>query len=136
MYPTSDRAAPRDDTRIRVLLVEKNEAFLHAAMIFLQRQSDFVVLGVVRETADVIRQVQALKPQIVLFGLDGLGIRTLARLREALPGTKIVALTLDEDDAYQQAIIATGADTLICKAKLITDLLPAIRWVMQSDHPR
>jgi DNA-binding NarL/FixJ family response regulator len=46
-----------------------------------------------------------------------------------LPDVGIVALTLLEGDAYRQAALAAGADDLVAKAELVTDLLPAIRRV-------
>jgi DNA-binding response OmpR family regulator len=53
-----------------------------------------------------------------------------------LPGAGIIALTLLNDNAYRQAALVAGADDLVRKADLITDLLPAIRWVTQPNRSR
>ena len=45
----------------------------------------------------------------------------------------IITLTLLEGNAYRQAALAAGADDLVRKAELTTDLLPAIWRVMQAD---
>jgi len=48
----------------------------------------------------------------------------------------IIALTLMEPNGYRQAALAGGADEFVSKATLATDLLPAIRRVMQADRLR
>jgi DNA-binding NarL/FixJ family response regulator len=58
------------------------------------------------------------------------------RLRKVLPSVGIIALTLLEGNAYRQAAMAAGADDLVRKADLITDLLPAIRRVTQAGRSR
>ena len=81
-------------------------------------------------------QAQDLQPQVILFGLDRPGLETISRLRDALPGVGIIAMTLLEGTAYRQAALAAGADDLVRKAELVTDLLPAIRRVTQAKRPR
>jgi DNA-binding NarL/FixJ family response regulator len=53
-----------------------------------------------------------------------------------LPGVGIIALTLLEGNAYRQAAMAAGADDLTRKAQLTTELLSAIRRVMQANRSR
>jgi CheY-like chemotaxis protein len=63
------------------------------------------------------------------------GLETISRLRNMLPGVGIIALTLLEGNAYRQAALAAGADDLVPKAELITDLLP-VRRVTQANRSR
>jgi DNA-binding response OmpR family regulator len=48
----------------------------------------------------------------------------------------IIALTLLNDHAYRQVALTAGADDLVHKADLATNLLPAIRRVVQSNRLR
>ena len=50
--------------------------------------------------------------------------------------TTIIALTLLEGDAYRQVVLAAGADDLVRKAELFTNLLPAIRRATQANRSR
>ncbi len=121
----------------RVLLVNDNKAFLHAATDFLQRQHELVVVGVIQGYEGVLAQAQDLQPQVILIGLDapGLtGLETISCLRNALPGVGIVALTLLNGNTYRQAAMAAGADDLVTKAELTTDLLAAIRRATQAER--
>ena len=52
------------------------------------------------------------------------------------PNVGIIALTVLEGDAYRRAVLAAGADDLVYKAELVTDLLPAIQRVTQTDRSR
>ena len=88
---------------------------------------------------EALAQAQDLGPQVILIGLDmpGLtGLETIRRLRNMLPDVGIIALTLLEGNAYWQAAMAAGADDLVPKAELTTELLPAIRRVMQAKRSR
>ena len=134
MSPTSNRADLEDSFKIRVLLVDDNEAFLRVATDFLQRHHDLIVVGAICGGEEALAQAQDLGPQVILIGLDKPGLETISRLRKMLPGVGIIALTLLEGNAYRQAAMAAGADDIVPKAQLITGLLTAIRRVMQAKR--
>jgi DNA-binding NarL/FixJ family response regulator len=84
-------------------------------------------------------QAQELDPQVILVDLDmpGLaGLETIPRLRSLLPPVGIIALTMLDSHAYRRAALAAGADDFIRKAKLSTDLLPAILRLVQARRPQ
>jgi DNA-binding NarL/FixJ family response regulator len=136
MPATSNRADLKDSFKIRVLVVDDNEAFLRVATDFLQRHDELIVVGAICGGEEALAQVQDLQPQVILIGLDTPGLETISRLRKVLPGVGIIALTLLEGNAYRQAALAAGADDLVLKAELTTELLPAIRRVTQINRSR
>lgn len=136
MPAISNRADLKDSLKIRVLLVDDNEALRRVATDFLQRQHGLTVVGAIGGGEEVLAQAQDLQPQVILVGLDmpGLtGLETISRLWNMLPGVGIIALTLLEGNAYRQAVLAAGADDLVHKAELTTDLLLAILRVTQAS---
>ena len=133
--PMSNRTDPKDGLKTRVLLVDDNAAFLRVASDFLQRQHELVVVGAIGGE-EAVAQAQELQPQVILIGLDRSGREIISRLRKVLPGVGIIALTLLDDNVYRQAALAAGADDLVRKAELTTDLLPAIRRVTQAKRSR
>jgi DNA-binding NarL/FixJ family response regulator len=135
MSPTSNRADLEDSFKIRVLLVDDNEAFRRAATDFLQRQHELIVVSAIRGE-EALAQAQDLGPQVILIGLDKPGLENISRLRNMLPGVGVIALTLLEGNAYRQAALAAGADDVVRKAELITDLLPTIRRVTRASRSR
>jgi len=82
-----------------------------------------------------LRDDNNIKPCVILLDLNmpGLsGLETIPRLRDMLPEVGIIALTLLDPRTYRQAALAAGAEDFVAKANLTTDLLPAIRRVMQN----
>ncbi len=136
MSPASNRADLKDSPKIRVLLVDDNEAFRRVATDFLQRHHELTVVGAIGGGEEALAQAQDLQPQVIVIGLDMLGLETISRLRKVLPSVGIIALTLLRGNAYRQAALAAGADDLVSKAALTTELLPAIRRVMQANRSR
>jgi DNA-binding NarL/FixJ family response regulator len=136
MSPMPNRADLKDSLKIRVLLVDDNEPFLHVATDFLQRQHELTVVGAICGGEEALAQAQDLQPQVILIGLERPGLETVTRLRNMLPGVGIIALTLLEGNAYRQAALAAGADDLVPKARLTSELLPAIRRVTQANRSR
>jgi DNA-binding NarL/FixJ family response regulator len=136
MSPRPNRADLKDSLKIRVLVVDDNEAFRHVATDFLQRHHELLVVGAICGGEQALAQAQDLQPQVILIGLDKPGLETISRLRNMMPGVGIIALTLLEGNTYRQAALAAGADELVRKAELTTELLPAIRRVMQINLSR
>lgn len=136
MSPMPNRADLKDSLKIRVLLVDDNEAFLRVATDFLQRHHELIVVGAICGSEEALAQAQDLGPQVILIGLEASDLETISRLRNILPGVGIIALTLLKGNAYRQAALAAGADDFVRKAELITDLLPAIRRVTQANRSR
>ena len=123
---------------ISVVLVDDSPTFLRILTRFLQEHShkQVAVVGAAAGGAEVLAQAQDLRPDIVLCDLTmpGLtGLETIPRLRAALPDVGIIALSCHEANGYRQAALEAGADEFIPKASLATDLLPAIRRVMQDQ---
>ena len=123
---------------IFVLLVDDNLTFLRIATRFLDAYDDVTVVGAVTDGEQALTQVQDLKPDIVLIDtampdLVG-GLDFLSRLRAVLPSVGIIALTLIGTDGYQQAALDAGADEVVPKAAMGTDLLAAIRRVRRAGE--
>jgi DNA-binding NarL/FixJ family response regulator len=46
---------------------------------------------------------------------------------------RIIALTLNDSQHSRRAVLAAGGNELVSKATMSTDLMPAIRRVMEQD---
>jgi DNA-binding NarL/FixJ family response regulator len=121
-----------------ILLVDDNVNFLRIVTRFLDAHDDVVVVGAVCGGEEALTQVQDLKPDIVLIdiampNLLG-GLQFVPRLRAALPGVGIIALTLLGIDGYRQAALEAGVDDFVPKVAMGADLLAAIRRVRQAHR--
>ncbi|MEO8427686.1 MAG: response regulator transcription factor [Verrucomicrobiota bacterium] len=118
--------------RASILIVDNNPIFRQATTKFLQHNhsDEVVIVGTATEGKEALSQAKVLRPQVILVelcmpGLDGVDF--IPRLRMILPKARIIALTLLDVSGYRQSALAAGADDFLSKARLVTDLLPAIR---------
>ncbi len=90
-------------------------------------------LAVVAEAADgdqALRLALELEPDIVLLDLQMPGtpvLQMVPLLRERLPRTAVIIVTLLDPGEYRQLALMVGASDFVSKAALKTDLLPAIQ---------
>jgi len=124
---------------ISVLLVDDNLTFLAILTRFLHEyhQNEVMVIGTAGRGAEGLALARSLRPHVILLDLrmPGLsGLETIPLLRSMLPDVGIIALTLWHANGYREAALAAGADDLLSKFAVNTDLLPAIRRVAQTKR--
>lgn len=124
-------------TSISVMLVDDNPTFLRVTAQFLEAHAGVNVVGTASDGEEALAKAQALQPQVILIDLampDLPGLKTIPRLREMLPKTGIIALTVMNTRSFQEAALLAGADIFIPKARMRTELLPAIQQFGQADR--
>jgi len=124
---------------ISILLVDDSAVFLRTAKLFLQNLDDVEVVGTAGGGESGIEQTLRLRPDIVLVDLnmpDLHGLNVIPRLREALPETRIVALTMLDEDGFRRVSTAAGAHEFISKTRMHADLPPVIYRLAGRSEPR
>jgi DNA-binding NarL/FixJ family response regulator len=124
---------------IRILFIAGNPTFRPVVTRFLERCDELSLVGTVWGSEKVLAQALDLRPQVILLDLDTsnrTGLATIADLRAALSEAGLIALSLLGADGYRQAVLAAGANDLVLKSNLRTDLLPAIRRAAQDGRHR
>ena len=61
----------------------------------------------------------------VSLAQDG-GLDWLSAVRTMCPGLKVIALSVHDEDSVRRAALQAGADELVLKRAIATDLLPAV----------
>jgi DNA-binding NarL/FixJ family response regulator len=120
---------------VRVLLVDDSPILLSRITDFLAQYEEVVVVGTATSGEEALAQAKVQRPQMILLDLrmPGMsGLEAIPHLRAILPEAAIIILTLYDIDVYRQAALAAGADAFIPKRALHTDLLPAIRRVVNN----
>lgn len=91
---------------------------------------------------EAIALASASPPEVVLMdiGLTQMnGIEATRHIKAIAPQTQVVMLTIHEDDAYRADASAAGASAYVPKRKMQTELLPALRALLQTraqDEPK
>lgn len=121
-----------------VLLIDDNPVFVRIAARFLAGYQELAVIGTANNSQDALAKAQHLQPNVVLIDLalaGSSGLDAIPLLRQLLPEACIIVLTLLDNETYRQAALQAGANDLVPKATLNTDLVPAI-WRALQIIPR
>jgi DNA-binding NarL/FixJ family response regulator len=121
---------------IRVLIVDDQALFRESLGILLAAQPGLTVVGEAANGEDALRQVAALRPDVVLMDLRmpvlG-GIAATRRVRAAHPTSRVIVLTtFDDDDDLFEALRA-GAVSYLLKDVSGEHLAEAVRAAARGE---
>jgi DNA-binding NarL/FixJ family response regulator len=98
----------------------------------LDRDPDTEVIGEAADGEEAVRLARELHPGMVLMDISMPrmnGLEALRLTKQAWPDTKIIMVTIHDEEQYRAVATAGGADGFVLKKALGTDLLPAIRRI-------
>jgi len=122
---------------VKLLLCDDHAVVLSGLRMLLDGRHGIEVVGEASEGAEAIRMALELRPDVVLMdvsmphGMDGLA--ATAELKQRLPETNILILTMHDDDEYLFRAIQIGASGYILKNAPHEELVSAIRSVAAGD---
>ena len=119
--------------KVRVLLADDHETLLARVRSILCE--DIEVVGTVDNGRDAVTEVRRLDPDVLVIDismpvLDGL--QAASQLQRKGCRTRIVFLTVHEDQDYVDAALAAGASGYVTKSHIASDLVPAIREALNG----
>ncbi|MEO6746053.1 MAG: response regulator transcription factor [Caldimonas sp.] len=123
-------------TKIRILVVDDHTLFRRGLTALLQRDPDFEVVGDAGDAGEAQRRIEELKPDLVLLDnhLPGVnGADALPALLGALPGVRILMLTVSEDERDLACALRGGACGYLLKTIEGDALSVAIRRAMRGE---
>ena len=112
---------------MRVLLADDQSKVRSALRLLLEQEPELSVVGEAVEAEDLLAQVEATQPDLVLLDWELPGLLSddwLSALRTLCPRLKVIALS-GRPEARQAALTA-GADTFISKGDPPERLLAAV----------
>jgi DNA-binding NarL/FixJ family response regulator len=113
----------------RVLVVDDHELFSEALELLLGRQPDVRLIGSARDATEALGMLEE-EPDVVLMDLDlpGMdGIEATRRIREAVPGAKVVLLTAIQSPEIIAEALAAGACGYVPKTRAVDELMDVVR---------
>lgn len=115
---------------IRVLIIDDHTLFRSGIKLLLERQEGFEVVGEASDGLEGVKRAKQLKPDVVLLDLHmpvtG-GLVTIPLLREEVPKTEIIILTVSEDTDDLLEALRMGARGYLLKNIETEFLLDSIR---------
>lgn len=121
---------------ISVYLIDDHTLLRRGLVALLSQQPDLRVVGEAGDAAEALRQLPALRPDVILLDnhLPGvLGVDAIAGLREASQGSRVIMLTVSEDGQNLATALHNGAQGYLLKT-IDGDLLAdAIRRAARGE---
>jgi two-component system response regulator NreC len=122
---------------IRVVLADDHALMRHGLRMTLEDEQDVEVLAEADDMASTIRQVYARKPRVLVLDLrmrGGSSVEIIDELREHVPHTKVVALSMNDDPAFAQHALAAGALGFVLKELAANELPKAVRAAAHGEQ--
>lgn len=130
----------RDEPRpvVTVMVVDDHTLMRRGLIALLSRDSRLKVVGEAGDAAEVMHRAPQLAPDVILLDnhLPGAsGIDALPGLREAVPGARILMLTVSEDEQDLARALKAGAAGYLLKTAEADWLVDAILRAADGESP-
>jgi len=119
-----------DTGPITIVIADDHQVIRAALRFFLSQQDGFEVVGEAGDVATTERRVAAFRPRVLILDLNMPGEPTLPAIygiRQSVPETRIVVLTMETDPASAREALQAGAVGYVLKEGADTELVQAVR---------
>jgi len=126
---------------VDIVLADDHGVLRGGLRALLNAEVDLKVIGEAASGDEALRLVPELQPDIVLLDLNMPGpggIEVTRKLRDLVPETRVLVLTVHEDEGLLREAIESGASGYIIKRAVESELINAIRAVARGEmyiHP-
>ncbi len=122
--------------RIRILLAEDHTIVRQGISALLRAEPDMDVVGEASNGVEAIEMTKKVLPDIVLMDIamkNLNGIEATRKIKKLFPQTKVLVLTMYDNEEWIFQILKAGASGYLVKDSAMTDLVSAIRAIHQGD---
>lgn len=122
--------------KIRLLVVDDHTLFRRGLIALLALDERFDVTGEAGDIGEALRCVERSRPDLILLDnhLPGVrGVEGIASLKDAAPGTRILMLTVSENEDDLTAALQAGADGYLLKTVELDHLSDFIVKVLDGE---
>lgn len=120
---------------IRIIIADDHRIFVDGLSGLLERNPGYCVVGRATDGLEAVALAERLKPDVAILDITmpGLnGIEAARKILEALPGTRILALSMHANGAFIAEALKCGVLGYLLKDSAFEELDAAIRSVSQG----
>jgi DNA-binding NarL/FixJ family response regulator len=118
-----------------ILIVDDFERWRRFVFSIIQERPKYRIIGEVSNGVEAVQLAQELRPNLILLdiGLPALnGIEAAKQIIERVPNSKILFLSENRSCDLAREALATGAIGYVVKSDAASELLPAMKAVLQG----
>jgi DNA-binding NarL/FixJ family response regulator len=123
---------PNAMSKLKIVIVDDHQIIRDGLIGLINAEPDMEVVGEAGDGQEALRQMTALRPNVVLMDLSMPGMGGLwatERIRREWPDVKVIALTAYEEKGYVGQMLQAGASGYVLKLAAAEELIKAIRIV-------
>ena len=121
---------------LRIVVVDDHPVVRGGLRALIGTLDGLEVVGEAADGESAVREVQLLKPDVVLMDVrmpGGDGIEATRRIRASVPGTAVLVLTMHDDDATVFTAMQAGARGYLLKGASQDEIVSAVRGVVAGQ---
>jgi DNA-binding NarL/FixJ family response regulator len=125
-----------NEDAIRVLIVDDHALFRRGLQMVLEGEPDIDVVGEASDGHEAVERAEATTPDVVLMDVrmpKRSGIEATRTIKDTLPSTKILMLTISDEEADLYEAIKAGASGYLLKEISIEEVASAVRQVQAGQ---
>jgi len=137
LSPKPDQFRFEGSKPIRCVIADDHTLLRQGVRRLLEEAPDFVVVGEAGDAGEALKQVLEYRPDIILLDISMPGMSSFEAARlieEHCAGTRIVYLTMHEDQEYVQQALRSGASGYLLKDTPAPHLLQALRDIHRGER--
>lgn len=119
--------------QIKILIADDHALVRSGIITLLKSEKEFTIVGEACDGEAAVDQVQNLNPDIVLMDISmpkQSGLEAAAIIRKKFPSTRVLILTMHDNEEYAYQIWNSGAGGYILKNSDKSELITAIKEVV------
>lgn len=120
---------------IRIVLAEDHAVVREGVRAILEAEADFSIVGETGDGLEAVQLVASKAPDVLIVDLmmPGLsGLEVIRQVRRHSPETRIVVLSMHDDEAYVLEALQNGASAYMLKRSRAAELKKAVREVARG----
>jgi len=121
---------------ITIVLADDHEVVRDGLKLLLEGEPDMEVVAEAGDVESAVRYVRGHKPDVLVLDLnmpDGSSLPAIPGLREEMPDTAVVVLTMQDDPAFAREAMQAGATGYVLKHSAGTELVEAVRLATEGE---
>lgn len=116
--------------RVRVLVADDHTIVRQGIVSLLAESGEVEVVAEAADGLEAVEKALATHPEVAILDLSMprlSGLEVVRRIHEALPQTRVLVLTVHEEEEYVLPLVRAGAAGYLLKDTAVAELLAAVR---------